>query len=63
MFVEDINKMWIFCKTPETVMVFGLHYSKFSGIKLYLQGKLGPCHHSMAHLQVADGGVASKYGA
>jgi len=63
MFVEDINKTWIFCKTPENVMVFRLHYSKFSSIKLwYLQGKLGPCHHSMAHLQVANGGMASKYG-
>lgn len=34
LFVEDINKMWIFCKTPEYVMVFGLHYSKFSDVKL-----------------------------
>jgi hypothetical protein len=24
MFVEDINKTWIFCKTPKNVMVFGL---------------------------------------
>jgi len=60
MFVEDINKMCIFCKTPENVMVLGLHYSKFSDVKLWY---LGPCHHSMAHFQVVDGGMVSKYGA
>jgi hypothetical protein len=37
-------------------------YFRLSFINILLPCSVGPCHHTMARPQVADGGTASSYG-